>query len=457
MAYPQKKGECAMANEIEGQSLEGKKSNEGSEKKESQKLDDATFEPHASVEETGDFRQAETIQNHLVQLMDNTKPATAEQPGTHKDGAGAVQSTVRPPAEQTNSSKEGSENKPSALRLPTQAINVERLVQQARHAIGMGSSGALAGAGAGISNAGQGTSSAGSLAGSSGSSDSSGASTNLSGHGYGTEKDQSAGGESADDINQEIMDFAKEAYDKGDTPESEGKDVSGWVAGKAAEYFAGKVGGDPQADKLIELLKDLSNHGNEIKTGPAVTRVSNGESENEPGSGDGGNSDEPGTSGGSKAGTSNGGGDNQDDDSDDDDDDDSDDDGSDAGDTGQEPGEQDPGGDEPGAADGEDDSGHGHGIILKDGGSSGGGGEQDDSGHKIGLAGGKSGSGGSSGGGDDSGDDSGHPGGKFGGGVGKILSDNQPGAVDPIGPTNTSDIGGDKLNTGNLKNQTGKM
>jgi hypothetical protein len=56
-------------------SLEARESGEKPENAEPQKLDDATFEPRSLVEQTGDYRQAESIQNTLVVLVDTTAPA----------------------------------------------------------------------------------------------------------------------------------------------------------------------------------------------------------------------------------------------------------------------------------------------------------------------------------------------------------------------------------------------
>jgi hypothetical protein len=55
-------------------SLEIRESGEKPENVEQQKLNDATFEPRSFVEQTGDYRQAESIQNTLVVLVENAKP-----------------------------------------------------------------------------------------------------------------------------------------------------------------------------------------------------------------------------------------------------------------------------------------------------------------------------------------------------------------------------------------------
>jgi hypothetical protein len=44
---------------------------------EQQRLDDATYEPQAAVEQTGDYRQAESIQNNFVATEDNAGSAAA--------------------------------------------------------------------------------------------------------------------------------------------------------------------------------------------------------------------------------------------------------------------------------------------------------------------------------------------------------------------------------------------
>jgi hypothetical protein len=56
-------------------SLEARESGENTENPEQQRLDDATFEPRSMVEQTGDYRQAESIQNNLGALAENAKPA----------------------------------------------------------------------------------------------------------------------------------------------------------------------------------------------------------------------------------------------------------------------------------------------------------------------------------------------------------------------------------------------
>jgi hypothetical protein len=56
-------------------SLEARESGETAENLKQQKLDDATFEPRSYVEQTGDHRQAESIQNNLTALVENAKPA----------------------------------------------------------------------------------------------------------------------------------------------------------------------------------------------------------------------------------------------------------------------------------------------------------------------------------------------------------------------------------------------
>jgi hypothetical protein len=56
-------------------SLEARESGENTENPEQQRLDDATFEPRSMVEQTGDYRQAESIQNNLTALVENANPA----------------------------------------------------------------------------------------------------------------------------------------------------------------------------------------------------------------------------------------------------------------------------------------------------------------------------------------------------------------------------------------------
>ncbi len=437
-----------MAGEIEEQSLEIKKSNEGSENKKSQKLDDATYEPHASVEETGDYRQSETIQKNFVAVMDNSTSPTTN--SADRVTAGEAQ--------------------PTALRQTGEQPRAEKVssrVQAVGRMEGFSAVDAIFTGFRTIGNSGTGTERADNPGGSNTQTSGRGSDTDSSfAHAVGTPDitpDRPAGGSSYDDIVQGFYDHCKASNDNGNGPV--GSDVGAWVAGQAAEYFGAM--GLQGTDRLIGILQMLSKPMEDMGKTTVTRAGSDSGTNDEPGTNDDGNSDEPGTSGGSKgsssgdnnsdsnSGTGNGGSSS----------------GSSSGSSnsgndepgtdnppgGDEPGaDKSPGGDEPGAADGEDNSGHGRGVILKGGGSSGGGDEQNDSGHRAGVRGG-TGSGSGSGGGDDGGDDSGHPSGKFGGGVGKILSDNQPGAVDPIGPANASDISGDKLNSGNIKNQTGKV
>jgi hypothetical protein len=56
-------------------SLEARESGETAENTGQQKLDDATFEPLSYVEQAGDHRQAEAIQNSLTALVENAQPA----------------------------------------------------------------------------------------------------------------------------------------------------------------------------------------------------------------------------------------------------------------------------------------------------------------------------------------------------------------------------------------------
>jgi hypothetical protein len=68
------KGESIM-DDPRQPSLEARESGETAENLEQQKLDDAAYEPRSLVEQTGDFRQAESIQNNLTALVGNAKPA----------------------------------------------------------------------------------------------------------------------------------------------------------------------------------------------------------------------------------------------------------------------------------------------------------------------------------------------------------------------------------------------
>jgi hypothetical protein len=60
-----------MADEIEVRFRETTEESESAEQTDARRLDDATFEPQALVEQTGEYRQAEAIQDSFVALMDN--------------------------------------------------------------------------------------------------------------------------------------------------------------------------------------------------------------------------------------------------------------------------------------------------------------------------------------------------------------------------------------------------
>ena len=55
---------------------ENLESTEGTERVEQQALEDATHEPGARVEQTGDYEQAEAVENALTEAVETT-----EQPG----------------------------------------------------------------------------------------------------------------------------------------------------------------------------------------------------------------------------------------------------------------------------------------------------------------------------------------------------------------------------------------
>src|SRR5512136_1539013 len=58
-----------MAEEIEALTPETAESGESSEQAAARRLDDATFEPQALIEQTGDYRQAEQLQGGLEDMI----------------------------------------------------------------------------------------------------------------------------------------------------------------------------------------------------------------------------------------------------------------------------------------------------------------------------------------------------------------------------------------------------
>ncbi len=66
-----------MADELNVQTREASETSESSEQTAARRLDDATFEPQALVEQSGDYRQAEAIQGSFVALLDNTASEAA--------------------------------------------------------------------------------------------------------------------------------------------------------------------------------------------------------------------------------------------------------------------------------------------------------------------------------------------------------------------------------------------
>ena len=73
-------------DELEIRPQEGSEASETPEKAAEQTLEDATLEPRAFVEESGDFKQAEAIQENFTAVVDKMIPLTptggAEQVGT---------------------------------------------------------------------------------------------------------------------------------------------------------------------------------------------------------------------------------------------------------------------------------------------------------------------------------------------------------------------------------------
>lgn len=73
-------GEQAMADELDVRSQEATESGGSAEQAAARKLDDATLEPKALVEQTGDYKQAESIQASFTKLMDT--PANSAEDGS---------------------------------------------------------------------------------------------------------------------------------------------------------------------------------------------------------------------------------------------------------------------------------------------------------------------------------------------------------------------------------------
>ena len=244
-------------------------------------------------------------------------------------------------------------------------------------------------------------------------------------HEFGPEH-ESGGGQSAEGVQQDFMDFCKDAYDSGDRPE--GRNVSGWVAEKAAEFFGNRLDmGDSENAALVGILEQMAGMdtgenapgiGVERITGDGTGAGDDGlfgdESEGEGvgdlfGDEDDGGEDQDDDSGGDDDGDDDTGGDDDsgDDDGGDDDDDGDDDDGGD-----DDGGDEDGGEEGYGAEGGEDDTGHrpsmpiGAGTASASGAGAGGQEEPDDSGRAPVILGGGAGSGGGEPGGDR--DDSGH-------------------------------------------------
>jgi hypothetical protein len=75
-----KQGEIEM-DEIQLFPQEASEAGEASEQVENQSLNDATFEPRAYVEQTGDYRQAEAVQNSFTAVVDSVVSQTNEATG----------------------------------------------------------------------------------------------------------------------------------------------------------------------------------------------------------------------------------------------------------------------------------------------------------------------------------------------------------------------------------------
>jgi hypothetical protein len=111
-----------MADKIEVQPQEIEKTGTGSEQVELQKLDDATGEPRASVEQTGNYRQAEAIQGNFVALMGNTANAAADT-SAQAPQSGALAATSDSTLENTASAAgDSSDQAPVSEAQPAPAI-----------------------------------------------------------------------------------------------------------------------------------------------------------------------------------------------------------------------------------------------------------------------------------------------------------------------------------------------
>jgi hypothetical protein len=167
-------------------------------------------------------------------------------------------------------------------------------------------------------------------------------------------ENQDSSGQSAEDVANDFMNYCKDAYDSGDQPQD--GDVSGWVAGKAAEYFSGKSGDGTLTKILRSLAGDKPGAGSQTKT--TVTRIKTDDDDDDGGDdgGDEGGDDDDGDDDGDEGGDDDGG---EDDDGDDGDDDGEDDDDWDDGD--------DDGGEDDDGDDGDDDGGDDDDDLSEEG------------------------------------------------------------------------------------------
>ncbi len=91
----------------------------------------------------------------------------------------------------------------------------------------------------------------------------------------------------SDDIMNDFMSYCKDAHDSGDQPQD--GDVSGWVAGKAADFFSGKFGDSTLTEILRSLAKDKTGAGSQTTT--TVTRIQEDGDDDDGGDDDGGDDD----------------------------------------------------------------------------------------------------------------------------------------------------------------------
>jgi hypothetical protein len=78
-------------DEIEVRPQEISEAREGSERAEAQRLDDATFEPRAYAEQSGDYRQAEAIQSNFTAVIEQVRDCPTPIPHTGSELSGGTE------------------------------------------------------------------------------------------------------------------------------------------------------------------------------------------------------------------------------------------------------------------------------------------------------------------------------------------------------------------------------